>query len=112
MVPAERSDTPSGASMSLIGAIQVRKLIAVLEANSDRMEAMRDWLLDRLYMYENLIDADPDYLLRSIRHRLDDVLVLCIDLEPASKISRAFEDAERAFTDFLLALAPRFPILI
>ena len=91
---------------------QGAKLIAVLEANAERRETMKDWLLDRLYMYDNFIDADPDRLLESIGHRLDDVLVLCLDLESKSKLVFDHEKTERAFSALLLAQPPRFPILL
>ncbi len=95
------------------------KLIAVLEANPARVEKMKVWLDDRLYMYDRSIESDLPSLLAVLRQRLSDILILCLDqvtLEKPLRRADGFSEvvlSPWAILEDCLMSSPRpFPILI
>ena len=57
----------------------MKKLIVVLEDNVDRRTAMRELLTDRFGMYDHFFSDDPTELIRQMRARIDDLLVVSLD---------------------------------
>ena len=54
-------------------------LIAVLEDNTDRREAMEGWLTERFSMYERFFTDDPYAMINAIKMRRSDLMVLSLD---------------------------------
>ena len=90
----------------------MRKLIAVLEADTECIEVMKDWLSDRLYMYDLFIKADLQDLFAVIRPRFEDVLVLCLSLDLMAETASTIADLEHGFADLISGETPQFPILL
>lgn len=56
-----------------------KMLIAVLEDNTDRREAMEGWLAERFSMYDRFFTDDPYVMIRTIKNRRSDLMVLSLD---------------------------------
>ena len=84
------------------------KLIAILEEELSRIEIMRKWLSDRLWMYEPSISYGPNTLLEAIESRFSNVLVLCLSLEVLCRT----EKSQSKVIDALQRQSERFPILL
>lgn len=84
----------------------MRKLIAILEHDPSLIQEMSLWLDDRLGMYERVISADPRSIIRAIRAKPEDVLILSVGFDRSNA-----EDSSNFMISYLLERSAQFPVL-
>jgi CheY-like chemotaxis protein len=90
----------------------MKKLIVILEDNSDRAQAMKDWLEERFYMYEQFISDDPDTVIQQIRSRINDVVAVSLDHDLHERPDFSTELTGMMVAEFLATQTPQFPVLL
>lgn len=90
----------------------MKKCILILEDNDDRRDAMRDWLGERLSMYEFLVTDDPDEFIRFARDRAEDVLAVSLDHDLHERADQSTEITGMLVVDHLTRIPPAFPVLL
>jgi hypothetical protein len=90
----------------------VAKFIAILEDNHSRLAVMREWLADRLPMYETKLTDDPPTLIDWLGTHGDDVLALSLDHDLHERADGNTELTGMMVVDYLVQVSPTFPILL
>lgn len=88
------------------------KCILVLEDNDDRRAAMRDWLCERLPMYELILTDDPAEFLGYVRVRLPDILAVSLDHDLHERPDGSTSLTGMQVVDHLVKSPPAFPVLL
>lgn len=88
------------------------KCIVVLEDNDDRRRAMREWLGERLSMYELLLTDDPAECVGHLRARRRDVLVASLDHDLHERSDQSTTLTGMQVVDYLVETPPAFPVLL
>jgi hypothetical protein len=85
--------------------------IAILEDDPRRIAAMKDWLEDRLPMYEHVFHHAADQMIDWLSANLNRVLAVSLDhdLEPTYQPNPG---TGRLVADYLTMKSARFPIVI
>ena len=87
-------------------------LIAILEDNRDRIDAMRRWLDERFRMYETYITDDPVEFNRTVKKRWMDLLFLSLDHDLFERADRSRDDDGMTVADFLVTREPQCPVIV
>ncbi len=90
----------------------MKKSIFILEDNADRRETMRQWLDDRLSMYELVLTDDPDEFIQAVQMRLHDILAISLDHDLHERPDQSTTLTGMLVVDFLTTLEPAFPVLL
>jgi CheY-like chemotaxis protein len=90
----------------------MRKVIVVLEDNSDRVAVMKEWLAERLSMYESFFSDDPSTIVGVLTQRTDDILAVSLDHDLFDRADGSTTITGMEVAKFLSRKEPRFPILI
>lgn len=90
----------------------MKKCIVVLEDNEDRRNAMKQWLDERLSMYELLLTDDPDEFIRYLRDRANDIIVVSLDHDLYDRADQSTTLTGMLVVDHLMGLQPTFPVLL
>ncbi len=98
----------------------MKNLILILEDDPSRIEVMKAWLHDRLYMFEPHFYEHPSDMIEMVRQRSDDILAVSLDHDlnelclPAqhSFDSRSDDPTGMDVVAFLENQSPDFPVLI
>lgn len=88
------------------------RLIAVLEDNADRVRVMKEWLADRLPMYETYFTDDPASTNDVLAERADDVLAVSLDHDLYDRRDCTTELTGMIVAEFLAQREPTSPVLI
>ncbi len=85
--------------------------IAILEDDLGRIAAMKEWLEDRLPMYEHVFYHSADQMIDWLSQNINRVLIVSLDhdLEP---INQANPGTGRMVADYLGMKKARFPVLM
>jgi len=98
----------------------MKNLILILEDDPSRIEVMKSWLQDRLYMFEHYFFDQPSDLIELVKQRSDDVLAVSLDHD-LNEICLSARHLPGDRTDdptgmdvvaFLEQQPPQFPVLI
>ncbi len=90
----------------------MRKIIVVLEDNSDRIAAMKLRLEDRLSMYDAHFSDDPGEIVDVLTRRKGDVLAVSLDHDLFERADGSTEITGMDVAEFLSRTEPDFPVLI
>ena len=88
------------------------KCILVLEDNPDRRDAMREWLDDRLPMYELVLTDDPAEFIDHLRERPERVLAASLDHDLHERADMSTALTGMIVADYLAGIEPAFPVLL
>ena len=98
----------------------MKTLILILEDDPSRIEVMKAWLQDRLYMFEHRFFDQPSELIDMVKQRGDDVLAVSLDHDlnelclqpPHSSTPNQDDPTGMDVVNFLEQQPPSFPVLI
>lgn len=98
----------------------MKNLILILEDDISRIEVMKSWLQDRLYMFENQFYDHPSDMIDMVKQRRNDILAVSLDhdlnelcLSPGRTTDNQTEDPTGMdVVSFLEQQTPQFPVLI
>ena len=97
----------------------MKNLILILEDDPGRIEVMKNWLQDRLYMFEPHFFEQPSVMIEMMKQRSRDVLAVSLDhdLNELCLPTRQMPDERPDPTgmdvvDFLKQQPSQFPVLI
>ena len=98
----------------------MKNLILILEDDPSRIDVMKGWLQDRLYMFEHRFFDQPSELIELVKQRSGDILAVSLDhdlndlcLLPSQKSLVPSDDPTGMdVVKFLEQQAPTFPVLI
>ena len=90
----------------------MKKRILVLEDNDDRRRAMRQWLDERLSMYELRLTDDPNEFIQFLSERPEDVLAVSLDHDLHERADQSTSLTGMLVVDHLAELRPAFPVLL
>lgn len=90
--------------------------ICVLEDNPERRAAMRDCLAERFYQYPGVFFDDAAKMVRHLRTRLGDAILVCLDhdleLVPSRNGRAKDPGTGRDVADYLAEQSPACPVVI
>jgi hypothetical protein len=87
-------------------------LIAILEDNRERIDAMRRWLDDRFRMYETYVSNDPETFNSTLEQRWNELLLISLDHDLFEGRDGLPDDDGMTVATFLATREPRCPIVI
>jgi CheY-like chemotaxis protein len=90
----------------------MKKLIVVLEDNGDRVEAMRQWLEDRLSMYDTFFSDTPARSIDVLDREGERVLAVSLDHDLLELADGRTDLTGMIVAEHLTNLTPSFPVLI
>jgi len=99
--------------------MHMKNLILILEDDPSRIEVMKSWLQDRLYMFKPHFFEHPSEMIEIVKQRSDEILALSLDhdLNELCLPTRLPSDVRPDPTGmdvvtFLEQQPPQFPVLI
>lgn len=97
----------------------MKNLILILEDDTSRIEVMKSWLQDRLYMFEPHFFEQPSEMIEMVKQRSDEILAVSLDHDLNELCLPArFPPDERPdptgmdVVNFLEQQLPTFPVLV
>lgn len=90
----------------------MKKCILVLEDNVERRDAMKEWLDDRLPMYDLFLTDDPDQFIQYADRRREDILVVSLDHDLYERSDASTSLTGMLVVDHLVGQKPSFPVLL
>lgn len=92
----------------------MRRCIAVLEDNDDRIQAMQRCLADKFPFFEHQFCRTADEQIAWLREHWETTICLCLDhdLEPPAHAPQSDPGTGRDVVDFLVRCEPSFSIVV
>jgi len=87
-------------------------LFAILEDNLERIGVMKEWLTDRLPMYEHAFTDDPETMIRLLEVKSGQILAVSLDHDLYDRADGSTELTGMIVSDYLAEREPTFPIII